>query len=115
MTGGTTSERIVVKFAAGHEALLSGGEFISPGGEPYRALNEWLRHHQPSKVYPLFGLSSAAGPERSATERDLGLDRFYCVVLEADVDEAETALRELTDMPFVEEAYIEVRTEPAGD
>lgn len=107
--------RIVLKFAEAQEAFLRHREFISPSGETFSALNEWLRRYPPSDIYSLFGLSSASGQEASATERTVGLDRFFCIVLETDVGEVESQLRELNGMPFLEEAYVERPTELAWE
>ena len=110
---GISSIRFVLKFAEGQEIFLKEGEFFSPKGETFSLLNEWLRQYPPSEIYPLWGLSSASGQEVSVTEKNLGLDRFFCVVLEADGDKIESHLRELNRLPFLEEAYVEGPTELA--
>ena len=107
--------RIVLKFAEGKETFLRHGEFISPSGETFSALNEWHGRNPASDIYSLFGLSPAPGQEASSTEKTLGLDRFFCIVLETDVGEVESQLRELNGMPFLEEAYVERPTELAWE
>ena len=115
MAVGMSLVRLVLKFAEGQEAFLGDGEFISPSGETFFALNEWLRRYPPTEIYSVFGVSSASGQEASGTEKTLGLDRFFCIVLETDVGDVESQLRELNGMPFLEEAYVERPTELASE
>lgn len=103
--------RFVLKFAEGQQVFLQNGRFLSKEGEVSR-INEWLERYPPSDVFPLFDLSSP-GQEPSATEKSLGLDRFFCVVLEAEREEVESRLHELNRLPFLEEAYIEEPTDLA--
>jgi hypothetical protein len=113
MAGRKSSVRFVVKFAEGKQAALRHGEFISSRGEDFSALNEWLRRYRPSEIFSLFAVSPASEQEASVMERDLGLDRFFCIVLETEVRDVESRLGELNGLPFLEEAYVEAPTQLA--
>ena len=82
--------RFVLKFAEGQLVFLKDGKFFTREGRIFSLINEWLSQYQPSEIYPLFDLSYSSGQEPSVTEKSLGLDRFFCVVLEADGDEVES-------------------------
>ncbi len=105
--------RFVIKFAERTRAFLEHGAFSSTEGKDLSSINEWLRRYPPSELFSLFGVPASPGQEPSVTEESFGLDRFFCVVLEANVDEAASRLSELNRMPFLEEAYVEEPTELA--
>ncbi len=100
--------KFVLKFAQGQRVSLQNERFVSQQGDVSQ-VNEWLERHPPARVYPLF--DSAPGQESS--ERSLGLDRFFCIVLDAEGDEVESRLRGLNRLPFLEEVYIEAPAEPS--
>ena len=105
--------RFVIKFTEGTRAFLQHGAFSSAEGKDLSSLNEWLRRYPPGELFSLFDVSASPGQQLSDAERSFGLDRFFCVVLEANVEEAASRLSELNRMPFLEEAYIEEPTELA--
>ncbi len=106
--------RLVLKFAAGQDAVLENGEFVSGRGERLSALNSWLKAHRPIDVRPVFDPATADGNTR-ATERALGLDRYYRLDFDGEPEEIEAQAAELSRLDFVEEAYVEGPAELAPD
>ena len=103
--------RFVLKFAEGHQVSLRHGRFFPGEGEVSR-INKLIERYGPIDVYPLFDLSTS-GHENSATEKSLGLDRFFCIVMEAERDEIGNLLLKLKQLACIAEAYIEERTDLA--
>ena len=103
--------RFVIKFAEGCGAFLSRGRFGSSTGYDFTELNGWLADQTPREAFSLFDVPASSKQNSSSLETDLGLDRFFCIILEANSDEVSSRLFELQNMPFIEEAYVEGRTD----
>ncbi len=101
--------RIVVKFMINTNVCLeSAGRFTTSGNEDVTTLNTLLNQKRITSVYPLFTSVSNETPEDQKRE----LQRYIGIDLE-DTEAAESLVRDLEQLPFVEQAYIEPPTELA--
>ena len=112
MNLGVRRTRFVVKFTDAIEVRVLDKRFVS-GKDLISPLYEVLAKTPPVDVFPVFGMNRG-GSEISASEKGLGLDRYFCIVLEIHANAIEKLLDDLRSLPFVEDAYIETETELAS-
>lgn len=103
--------RVVMMFADGETPSIAHGGITSPASA-YAELNSWLSGHAATDVRPLFEGTSASAA--TAGERRQGLDRFFVADVELAEREISGRLEEVNALPYVEDAYVEARPEPAA-